>query len=67
MEEEEISYIGIYKVYRVRVPNIRVTFRGGPYDKDYSMRGSILESSYLGELPFGHCGLHAKHAYIAPY
>ena len=28
------------------------TFFGGPYNKDYSILGSILGSPYFGKLPF---------------
>ena len=33
-------------------PKIRGTFSGGPYNKDYSILGSILGSPYLGKLPY---------------
>ena len=39
-------YIGIYRVYRVRVSQHQGYLLGGPYVNDFSMRGSILESSY---------------------
>ena len=32
-------------------PNNRMHFGGGPYKKDYNIRGSILGSPYLGKLP----------------
>ena len=33
-------------------PKIRGTLFGGPYNKDYSVLGSILGSPYLGKLPY---------------
>ena len=33
-------------------PEIRSTLLGGPYNKDYSILGSILGSPYLGKLPY---------------
>ena len=32
-------------------PKIRVTFLGGPHNKDYSILGSILGPPYLRKLP----------------
>ena len=33
-------------------PKIRGNLFGGPYNKDYSILGSILGSPYFGELPY---------------
>ena len=38
--------------YIWRFPKIRGTLFGGPHSKDYNILGSILESPYLGNLPF---------------
>ena len=37
---------------------IRGTLFGGPYNKDYSILGSILGSPYFGKLPYrGYTGI----------
>ena len=48
----------IYKYMVKGVPSIRVPFGGwyhfgGPYNKDYSIGGSILRSPSLGKLLYG--------------
>ena len=46
------------KVYRVRIyiyggfPKLGVPFFGGPYNKDYSILGSILGSPNFAKLPY---------------
>ena len=49
-EMEAGSIIGDYRdsgFLKLEVP-----FLGGPYNKDYSILGSILGSPYLGKLPY---------------
>ena len=41
----EISHMGVSQNYGYPF--------GGPYNKDYSILGSILGSPYLGKLPYG--------------
>ena len=38
-------------MYNLGFPIIMCTFLGGPYNKDYSILGSILGSPYFGKLP----------------
>ena len=40
-----------------RFPKIRGILFRGPYDKDYSILGSILGSPYFGKLPYRGLGL----------
>ena len=47
-KENGIYYTGLYGGF----PKIRGTFLGSPYNKDYTVFGSILGPRYLGKLPY---------------
>ena len=45
-------------------PKIRSTLLGGPYNKDYSLLGSILGSPYFGKLPQTQQGLRRSTEHV---
>ena len=47
------GYAHLVGIWQWGFPNIRGTFLGGPYNKNYSILGSKLGSPYFGKLPFG--------------
>ena len=50
--EKHLESLPGFCVYLLGFPQLRGTFFGGPYKKDYSILGSILGYPYFGKLPY---------------
>ena len=53
-----MGFLGYMYVYIWGFPKIKGTLFACPYNKDYSILGSILGSPYFGRLPYMYIHIH---------